>query len=352
MTRTNAWRAVWAGGLLVSGGAHAQVLDRVEAGAPCTSDIGCQITLDPDRASFPAQACQGDGAVSVQAAGERLLVVIRSPELPENISGSLFTRHIDQIGEACWGAQWRLPFLAQSRLQFYAFDAQGRRLGQVAFEGDSAGPAVEHGELTAPIDSMTIFDPTAGIDRRVHVYVPPELGNSRASVLILPDGQAIGQYARIVQRMIDDERIPPLLIVALEARMDTPSARNLEYVPSQDSDMHQSFLGFFEDEFLPWIATHYHGHVSRDGWILFGASASATFALSASQLPAPISRIIAASPAPSDMDFLEGAPMPFVQVHLAAGLYETQFRETADGYAAKLLAHAVPLRTLCYGLWP
>ncbi|MCH8489422.1 MAG: hypothetical protein LAT81_05755 [Oceanicaulis sp.] len=348
MAWRNAWKAVSAGGLLASGSAQAQVLDLVEAGAHCPSGIGCQIAMDSGQGSLPAQACQGEEAITAQADGERLLVMIRSPEPPQSISGSLATRHIDPIGEACWAAQWRLPHLAQSRLQFYAFDAQGGRLGQAVFEGDRADPAAGHGALSAPIDSFTLFDGAAGIERRVHVYIPPQLGNDRAPVLILPDGQAIRQYAGVVQHLIDNSRIPPVLIVAIEARMDTPFARNHEYVPSRDSDMHQSYLSFFENEFLPWIATQYGGRVSGDGWILFGASASATFALSASRVERYINRIIAASPAPSDVDVLQDAPRPFVQFHIAAGLYEARFREAADSYADRLRAHAVPLRTLCY----
>jgi hypothetical protein len=104
MACRNTWLAVLAGGLLASGGAQAQVLDHVEAGVPCPSGIGCQIAMDSDQDTHPAQACQGEEAVTAQADGERLLVMIRSQEPPQSITGSLATLHIDQIAEACWAA--------------------------------------------------------------------------------------------------------------------------------------------------------------------------------------------------------------------------------------------------------
>jgi enterochelin esterase-like enzyme len=241
-----------------------------------------------------------------------------------------------------------LPQLAQSKIVLYGFNAQGRRVGQAEFRGEAAGMDVAYADLAVEIETVTLFDAVSDIQRDVHLYEPPQLGDSAAPVLILPDGQSITRMARIVQALIDQGRIDPVLIVALEARMDTPFARWDEYVPATETDMHARHMAFFEQDFIPWIKERYPARVTDEGWLIFGASASATFALSTTPAQTPIDHIIAASPALSDLNFLEDAQASGRVFHIAAGLYETEFLPAAIRYAGQLRVEGGQVETYCY----
>lgn len=333
---------------LICGAGHAQVLDFIEPGEFCPAAIGCQVAVQPHDAPVPAEACNSEDPVTVTVSGERLLLGVRPPDRPQFVSGSLYTQRLEPVGDGCWAAAWRLPYLSGSKLTFTAFDAQTRTLGRAVFEGAASGGGVDYAELSADIETVTLNDTIAGIERRVHVYAPPQMNSAPVPVLILPDGQAIRQYARIVQDLINSEHVPPLLIIAIEARMDTPFARSNDYVPQPDTDHHRAYLTFFEDEFIAWIEARYRGQVTQEGWLIFGASASATFALTAPRTSTPVDQIIAASPAATDVDIF-GEPLARdVAFHISAGLYEEEFQHAAARYSEQLRAQGAPVRQYCY----
>lgn len=333
---------------LAGGAADAQVLDFIEPGEFCPAAIGCQVAVQPHDAPVPADACNSEDPVTVTVSGERLLLGVRSPDRPQFVSGSLSTQRLEPVGDGCWAAAWRLPYLSGSKLTFTAFDAQSRTLGRAVFEGPDSDGGVDYAELSSDIETVTLNDTIAGIERRVHVYAPPQMSGAPVPVLILPDGQAIRQYARIVQDLIDRELVPPLLIIAIEARMDTPFARSNDYVPHPDTDHHRAYLAFFEDEFIAWIEAHYRGQVTQEGWMIFGTSASATFALTASRTSSPVDQIIAASPAASEVDIFRDPPVREVAFHISAGLYEEEFQRAAARYSEQLRAQGAPVRRYCY----
>lgn len=333
---------------LLCGAGHAQVLDFVEAGETCGAAIGCQVAVQPLDAPVPAEACNSEDPVTVTASGERLLLSVRAPDRPQFVSGSLSTQRLEPAGDGCWAAAWRLPYLSGSKLTFTAFDAQSRTLGRAVFEGAASGAGVDYAELSADIETVTLNDTIAGIERRVHVYAPAQMSGAPVPVLILPDGQAIRQYARIVQDLIDRELVPPLLIIAIEARMDTPFARSNDYVPHPDTDHHRAYLTFFEDEFIAWIEARYRGQVTQEGWMIFGASASATFALTASRTSSPIGHAIAASPAATDVDIFRDLPVREVAFHISAGVYEEEFERAAARYSDQLRVQGATVRRHCF----
>lgn len=349
MVKARQWLSAGILTLALAGGAgHAQVLDFVDAGETCRAAIGCQVAVQPHDAPVPAEACNSEDPVTVTASGERLLLAVRSPDRPQFVSGSLSTQRLEPVGDGCWAAAWHLSYLSESKLTFTVFDAQSRTLGRAVFEGADSGGGVAYAELSADIETVTLNDTIAGIERRVHVYAPRQMNGAPVPVLILPDGQAIRQYARIVQDLIDRELVPPLLIVAIEARMDTPFARSNDYVPHPDTDHHRDYLTFFEDAFIAWIEARYRGQVTRDGWLIFGASASATFALTASRTSSPIDHIIAASPAASEADIFRDPPVREVAFHISAGLYEEEFQRAATRYSEQLRAQGAPVHRYCY----
>jgi enterochelin esterase-like enzyme len=333
---------------LLASSASVQVLDVIPQGGVCRSDIGCQITVDPSDPEIASAQCEASSPLAISQSGDRLRVTLQADERPLNLSGTLYTDALTQIGENCWVAEWRLPHLAQSKFVFYGFTAQGRRIGQAEFRGEAAGMDVAHVDLASEIETVTLFDAVSDIERDVHLYEPPQLGDAAAPVLILPDGQSITRTAQIVQALIDQGRIAPILIVALEARMDAPFARSDEYVPGAETDMHARHMAFFEQDFISWITERYQARVTDEGWLIFGASASATFALSTTQAQTPIDHIIAPSPALSDLNFLEGAKASGRTFHIAAGLYETEFQPTAIRYAEQLRLEGGQVETPCY----
>jgi len=175
--------------------------------------------------------------------------------------------------------------------------------------------------------------------RPVTVHIPPDAAGALPGCL-LADGQSVAAFAAHLEAA-GGPRVVLMGVHSAEADGAAfPDPRNREYCPDIDRSAFDAHLRFVTGSVLPWAAATLP--VEPGPWTVAGFSSGATWAIAAAQRhPATFTRVAALSP--GIVPRRPSRRASGVRHHLAAGLLEPGFRETAREFATALerAGHAV-----------
>ncbi|MGH6949700.1 MAG: alpha/beta hydrolase [Vitreimonas sp.] len=324
---------------------------------PATSPVCRESVSDVDEAA--ARAALGDRELAILRDGDRFTVFARTPQPETRLCCSL-QGPMTRIGETdLFVARYRLADLDRATLSFIppAWLADGRNFPWediVRWRGLQAPPApasVE--ELRGERFERTLWSEHLQETRRIFFYLPP--GHDRAQTypaLFMADGAGVMTAALLVERMIDDGLIPPIVLVGAgsgaEAIVEDRSSlgiadlRGADYLPGFDGggDRFEQHLRFFSEELVAHAMREFGVTSDPQRRAVTGFSNGGSFAVFAAlRRPDVFGVSIPLSPGwrrLTEEDFVQPARARFF---ISGGLYEIARQRSAGTYAEALRAH-------------
>ncbi len=151
-----------------------------------------------------------------------------------------------------------------------------------------AAPARAQSPEPAPdgrVERVSIPSKALAAERGATVYLPPGwTAGGSYPVVYMADGQAAGAVLKILDPMIREGRLPPLILVGLHAAPDG-NQRHREYLPdftrpgAPDFDVH---MRFFVNEVMPAVEKRYGASTRPTERLLLGFSDGAAWAIATS----------------------------------------------------------------------
>lgn len=191
-------------------------------------------------------------------------------------------------GESFWGAEYTLPHLDESILSLSLADGTPWSAAN-QYRGPSA--PIDPGTVTTlkgRLETIEINSANLGETRKVTIYTPVAPSPTGGyPVVYIADGMSLASFAPRVEKMIDDGKISPVLLVGMWASNRQPDAthrfdgRSNEYIPDPHFDPtsfahHEEFV---LKEVMPLAESKYHASSYRDRRLTYGYSNGASWAI-------------------------------------------------------------------------
>jgi enterochelin esterase-like enzyme len=179
--------------------------------------------------------------------------------------------------------------------------------------------------------------------RTVSVYLPPA-GSFAGSLpgCVLADGEAVADFARVLEAAIASGAAPPVLLVGLHNAGDPADRSELraqEYLPRYKPRRFAAHLAFATGEVIPWAVSSFP--VGGGPWVSAGFSNGAAWAIGAAQRRPDVFGGVAGFSAGMVPKRVAGASRG-VRHYLAAGMLEEGFRRSTREWASRLRRAGVP----------
>ena len=236
-----------------------------------------RLPLPADAAELLALVRDTDTAVAVD--GAVLSIVRRDTRDALNVTGT-FQCPMSKIPEHdVWVLQVRMTSW-ETAFFGYAFRSLAQRNAPFGgfryFRGPDAPPLpAEKATLDGRLIETSITSRHLSEDRAITVYLPPGAAESDLPALFMADGQAVWQYARVLEPLIDAGAMKPIAIVGVHS--GEGDRRTREYLSGVDPEAFAKHVAFFVDEVLPWASAEYGISSDRQDRALFGYSNGAAF---------------------------------------------------------------------------
>lgn len=171
--------------------------------------------------------------------------------------------------------------------------------------------------------------------RELRVYLPPGYNEIISyPVIYCQDGEDFfnfGRIATLANKLILEADMEPIIIVGVDV---DKSKRTAEYAP--DGDRHASYIRFFVEEMIPYVASRYTVRDEPGQVILAGDSLGATVSLHiALAYPGRFTKLISFSGAyfPVSRELTRQHPesLEWLKLFMTVGLQETAFETTDRG---------------------
>jgi enterochelin esterase-like enzyme len=196
--------------------------------------------------------------------------------------------------------------------------------------------------------------------RSVTVYLPPGWEAGRTyPVIYMADGQAAAAVLRVLDPMIREGRLPPVVLVGLYAAADG-TQRHREYLPRFDDPADRPFnqhLKFFLSEVIPLAEQRWGASPAPQDRLLLGFSDGASWAVgTALREPRRFPKVAAFSIGwPNLHPDLSPAARPrfFLGAGTKEGVFKTQTQDFASEVRSKGYNVRLTMRTGVHGqaLW-
>lgn len=307
---------------------------KAEAAIPeCAAGVSgvCRlpIALTPEEAA----ARLGDEPVVWWADGEMFTILTRHPG-PDVALCCTLQEPLARIGDGdLWGLAARVPGLSAGVIDILVLPpATAGPLRPEVWRGPDAPPRPSRVETLAGTVADHVLDSAVmGEGRKVTVYTPPNTPpNARLPVIYMADGGGAEAYAHIVEALIAEGRIPPVILVGDwpgpegERKPGDPDWRAQEYVPGFPGG-EERFLAhrrYVDEELIPWIERRFPASSDPGDRIAVGQSNGGAWALGVlREQPQVFRKGILMSPAgrePRMFETLAGA-----RIYVGAGTLET-----------------------------
>lgn len=325
------------------------------AEAPATSPACRESVDDIDEAA--ARAALGERELAIVREGDRFTVFARTPQPETRLCCSL-QGPMTRIGETdLFVARYRLADLDRATLTFVPRAAEGRSLlweDMLSWRGPQAPPTPGRVEqLRGERFERALWSEHLQETRRIFIYLPPGHDRSQSyHALFMADGAGAMTRALLVERMIEDGLIPPIVLVGAgsgaEAIVEDRSSlgiadfRSADYLPgfTGGGDRFEQHLRFFSEELVAYAARDFGVTSDPQRRAVAGFSNGGSFALFAAlRRPDVFGVAIPLSPSwrrLTEEDFTQ--PMR-ARFFMSAGLYELTRQRRASAYAEVLRAH-------------
>ena len=267
-----------------------------------------------------------------------------------------------------WVLSKTIPNLSQAVISyFFIVDGTFPQTEGDVWRGYDAPRAPERLEgLKGRVFERTLHSETLDEFRTLTVYLPPNydaLNLPALPVVYLADGGVVRDYAPVVEPLIAQGELPPLLLigVASGAYAGDPEAdydpeldlRAREYIPDRDDERFSQHERFFIEEVLPWAEETFGAPREREQRAVYGHSNGGVFA-AAMGLRHPevfgyaLSFSVGVDPteafeAESETGTFDFGPVN-TKFYFVAGELEEGFFKTTQGLAEKLADGGVESR--------
>lgn len=204
--------------------------------------------------------------------------------------------------------------------------------------------------LQGTLRTVDFESKSLGTTRKVTVYVPPGSTEGEAApVVYMADGEAVGEFARVLEPLVLSLEIPKVVLVgthsggyignpSLDLSDYDPSKdlRAAEYLPMMNSEHFGAHERFFCEEVPAWAEQEFGVSGDRDLKAVFGFSNGGRFAVTMGlRHPDRFGTAIAFSVAAGDAPVLAVPPEESATFFFAAGIWEPGFhRLTTDIYTS------------------
>ena len=193
-----------------------------------------------------------------------------------------------------WVLRKTIPNLSEAVIS-YSFIVDGNfsesALDRV-WRGTDAPPAPETLEPSAgSIFERTLNSKVLGETRKLVVYLPPDYAAQKPlglPVVYLADGSSVWEFARFVEPLIRQGKLPQLLLIGIESGSyaGDPTAaydpeldmRSREYIPRADDERFFEHERFVLDEVLPWAEEAFGASNDPAQRVVYGHSNGGVFA--------------------------------------------------------------------------
>jgi enterochelin esterase-like enzyme len=179
--------------------------------------------------------------------------------------------------------------------------------------------------------------------RGISVYLPlgydPEKRDPKnpIRVVYMADGQSAREMAQVLEPLIRDKVVPPVMIVGMHSANDNNAGadidgRNSEYVQFLNNPRYAQHEKFVLEEVIPWVEKTYGASSKREDRVVFGYSSGGGFAATISGNHPDVFGF--AFPfSPNDLPNFQPNSSVTPSYFLAAGLLESSFLGKARNIA-------------------
>lgn len=180
-----------------------------------------------------------------------------------------------------WVLRLRLSYAREAMLLYAFVPLQPEmplvRLNQ--WRGPDSPPAPPLvSSLTGSLIQHDFESEALGESRPVTIYLPPGYDPAQTyPVIYMPDGKGVSFYVAVVEPLIVDGTIPPVLLVGTHAASDG-NGRAVEYLPGFDAARYDAHEQFFTEEVRLWAEATLGASTQRTERAVFGASNGGVFA--------------------------------------------------------------------------
>ena len=315
----------------------------------CAEDPASTICLD--RPAWDAVALRDRLAArnhAVWAEPDRLVFVCRSTASKVLLGGGIqaMMSHVESTD--LWAVAVRFPRIGEAALSYLFLPVDNgsvgfRPIAEGVFRGPDARPATPRAAVLAgSVVEEELRSAYLDEARRVSVYVPPGSERERPlPVVYLADGRMVEELAGLVEPLIEDGSLPPVLLVGIHAAAGggEPGGvdrRGEEYLRVVRSPRFEAHMRFVSEEVLPWSRRVFGASADPSRVAIFGASNGGACALSfALAFPGLVRNVIAFSVAGGGP---EGAVPRGARCYLVAGTLEPAALRITSAWAAHLRA--------------
>lgn len=303
----------------------------------------------------------GDKRLAATLAGSNLTLYARTSGEAPSICCSLQNIVWQNMpNSVLWISRYRLKDPDEAILSLSLRDQRESGLSPVVIRGSKALPEPLRVErLNGKVAEHEIYSEQLRETRKLLVYTPPGYAPQVAyPLLLLADGQSLPAYSSIIERLIADGLISPIVIIGLvsapdgivgypEAPLYKAELRNSEYVKglAADSARFDGYQRFVVDTVIPWAQRSFSGARSPEDVALMGFSSGGGFALhTALANPDVIGPAIVMSPSFSDLfagSFSSDGRT--CKLFVSAGLYEPDFLASTKFMVKKIRNAGIPV---------
>ena len=325
--------------------------------APATS-TSCRESVS-DVGEGAARTALGERDLAILRDGDRLTVFARAPLTETSICCSL-QGPMTRIGETdLFVVRYRLADLDRATLALIppAWRADGRNFSwedMPRWRGPQAPPTPGRVEqLRGERFERQLWSEHLQETRRIFIYLPP--GHDRSQtypVVFMADGAGVMMQALMIERMIDEGLIPPIVLVGAgsgagaivedRSNLGISDLRAADYLPgfTGGGDRFERHLRFFSEELVAYAEREFGVTSDPQRRAVTGFSNGGSFAVFAALRRPDVFGVSIPLSASwrrlTEDDFAQ--PMR-ARFFMSAGLYELTRQRRASAYAEALRAH-------------
>lgn len=190
------------------------------------------------------------------------------------------------LGEGLWGLTLAFPDLNRSVIGLQTSADKTTRLYWHGPDAPAEPEAVA--KLSGSLEEVEIDSAHLKARRNLTLYRPKRPAPSQGyPVVYMADGRSVGHFARIVERLIDEGVIRPVVLVGIwsgegPATNGGFDQRNREYLPSPkvDPQAYADHEAFVLKDVMPLVEARYRVSTRRADRLTYGFSAGGSWSLS------------------------------------------------------------------------
>lgn len=267
-------------------------------------------------------------------------------EKPPQLCCSIQKAKWEKAGETeqrIWRTKFKLKQADEAQLMFFDTSGTSQSDPELLLNGPNAQtldiPFLGNPEISISgnYEVKDLYSPELGETRKIGIYTPPSRDGTDMQVVIFPDAESLGFFSRMVDPMITQGQIKPIVMIGIFSNNKSISnpdgalpndARTADYLPGRDKDFPDRFdqhLTFLFETAIPQTLSNIDLQLPEK-LTLIGNSNGGVFVLNAStRYSEMIDKVLSVSAGYGGLRSHPGCETSPVSYKLSAGLYEPAF---------------------------